>query len=173
MVLEFCMGTRPLFSSENVKSFTVKMLWLQTFNLFFSHVLVNSLFAEPSVGEGLCLKIMVHLTFHTSCLSLCFANSISLLSDHLKSSIPFFPLSVSLPLFATHTGKSDWFTAQLAVLLLFDVFSLFCTLRLLQKWWYVIVPVLRDVQHYIDWSESENERGYWPYLKASIKIICS
>ncbi len=107
MVLEFCMGTRPLFSSENVKSFTVKMLWLQTFNLFFSHVLVNSLFAEPSVGEGLSLKSMVHLTFHTCCLSLCFANSISLLSDHLKSSIPFFP-PLCFSAFICHPHRKEW-----------------------------------------------------------------
>lgn len=145
------------------------MLRVHTLYLSFSSVFVNSLFAKPSVGERLFEKHgashFLHLqSFTPFCKFYLFCHLTTL--SHLSLFPPLCFLCLHLP--PTQERVTG---LQLAVLLLFDVFSLFCTLWLLQKWWYVIVPVLWDVQHYIDWSESENERGYWPYLRASIKII--
>lgn len=96
-------------------------------SVVLTSVLVNSVFAEASVGEVLLLKSMVHLSH----LVFFGVNSSSLPSDHLESSIPFFPLSsLCCLVFAAYAGRSGWFAAGPDA----TRFLLFCTLWLLQIW---------------------------------------
>lgn len=86
-------------------------------DLFFSrsYALVNYLFAELSVGgktwRAAVEKHAVSLTFTLAVFYSLLFLILSLPSDHLKSSIPFFPSSLFCPFFIAHTGNSDWFTA--------------------------------------------------------------
>lgn len=132
-------------------------LTVQLAFLSHSHMLVNSLFAEPNVG-GKTRKLAVekHSVFN----SLLSFNSLFLPSDHLESSIPFSPHLFLCLSFVAHTGKCDWFTAG-------PVTALWRFLPFLHFVAFAETVICHcacnaNLQHYIDWSESEKERGYWP-----------